>query len=139
MQVVVTPDFQLSLKVLTKAKYSGVYGSVKEQINIFLKEYSTLAQIWDKNYMLFENETVRINKVRLENPSQNSGRSGGFRLIIICDKKTDTVGLLYVYPKTGPYGQSKLELDFQKKLVKNFSKLNKEGILLKYAGTEHEA
>lgn len=79
--------------------------------------------------MLFENGDVRINKVRLENPLQNSGKSGGFRMIILFDKRTQTIAPLYIFPKTGPYGMTNINLPFSKKLVKNYAKAKTEKAL----------
>ncbi len=133
MQIHQTPDFTKQLKNLTKPKYSGIYGTLKKEIDKFFKQYNTIEKVWDKNYMLFERmDTIRINKVRLENELQNSGKSGGFRIIIICDKRDNSIGLLWVYPKTGPYGSESTNLDLTKKLVKNYAKIKKEGLLEKF-------
>ncbi len=83
--------------------------------------------------MLFENAFIRINKIRLENELQNAGKSGGYRMIIICDKRTETVGLLYLYPKTGPLRMETTNLEFTKNLVKNYSEAKKARLLEKYS------
>jgi hypothetical protein len=103
MKIYQTPDFTRQLKILTKPKYTGIYGTLKKEIDNFFRQYDTIEKVWEKNYMLFERpDNIRINKVRLENELQNSGKSGGFRVIIICDKRDNSVGLLWVYPKTAP-------------------------------------
>ena len=122
MNIVSSPDFRSSLKDLTKSKYLGIYGTVEREAKLFFSEYRDFDQVWQKNYMLFENGDVRVNKVRLENPLQNSGKSGGYRMIILCDRRTKTIALLYIFPKTGPYGMSNINLEFSKKLVRNYSK-----------------
>ena len=132
MTVLQTPDFRLSFKTLTKPKYSGIYGSLHKEICDFFDEYKEFNDVWNKSYMLFEHKEVRINKIRLENQLQNSGKSGGFRIIMMCDKRSSTVTLLYVYPKTGPHGLQSLNLDFQKKLVKAYSKAKADGTLIEY-------
>jgi hypothetical protein len=129
MEIFQTPDFAGLIKTLTKPKYSNLYGTVKQEIADFFSHYSSFDQVWQKSYMLYENAFVRINKIRLENESQNSGKSGGFRMIVICDKRTKTVCLLYIYPKVGPLGMESTNLDFTKKLVKNYSESKASGLL----------
>ena len=132
MEIFATPDFSKRLKTLTKSKYSNVYGTIEKEIGDFFSEYNTFDQVWQKNYMLYENAYVRINKVRLENELQHSGKSGGFRMIILCDNRTKTIGLLYVYPKTGPLKMETTNLDFTKQLVKNYAEVRSKGLLEKY-------
>jgi mRNA-degrading endonuclease RelE of RelBE toxin-antitoxin system len=133
MEIYQTSDFAKQLKILSKPKHSGIYGTLKKEIDNFFKQYDTIEKVWEKNYMLFERpDNIRINKVRLENELQNSGKSGGFRIIIICDKRNNSVGLLWVYPKTGPHGSESTNLDLTKKLVKNYSRTKKEGVLEKF-------
>lgn len=132
MQIYQSPDFTSALKDLTKPKYANTYGTVKKEIDNFFAEYATFNQVWTKNYMLYENSFVKINKVRLENEAQNSGKSGGFRLIILCDSRTREIGLLYIYPKVGPKGKVSVNLNFSKMLVKNYLAAKKSGLLKKY-------
>jgi hypothetical protein len=82
--------------------------------------------------MLFEHGDVRVNKIRLENKLQNSGKSGGYRLIVICDKRSESICLLYVYPKIGPHGIENTNLEFTKKLVKNYAQYKKENKNLEF-------
>jgi hypothetical protein len=42
---------------------------------------------------------IRLIKVRLQNLDLKLGLADGYRLIIICNKSRDHVGLLKVYPK----------------------------------------
>jgi mRNA-degrading endonuclease RelE of RelBE toxin-antitoxin system len=133
MEIFTTPEFNKLLKTLTKPKYSKIYGTIKKEIDGFFSDYSSFDQVWQKNYMLYENAYIRINKVRLENELQHSGKSGSFRMIIICDKRTGTIGLLYLYPKTGPLRMESTNLDFAKNLVKNYSEVKAAGLLEKYS------
>src|SRR5690349_21098211 len=102
MNIETSPDFRKALKDISKKKHIGVYGTVKQEIKEFFKEYSTFDSVWYKTFMLFENDIVRVNKIRLENEKQNSGKSGGYRILVLCDRRTQSVGLLYIYPKIGP-------------------------------------
>jgi len=132
MEIFQTPDFAALLKTLTKPKYSNLYGTVNQEIAAFFSHYSSFEQVWQKSYMLYENAFIRINKIRLENEQQNSGKSGGFRMIIICDKRTKQICLLYIYPKVGPLGMDSTNLEFTKKLVKNYSEAKASGLLKPY-------
>ncbi len=132
MQIYQSSDFISALKDLTKPKYANIYGKVKKEIDTFFAEYPSFNQVWGKNYMLYENRFVRINKVRLENEAQNSVKSGGFRLIILCDNRAHEIGLLYIYPKVGPKGKVSINLEFSKKLVKTYATAKKSGLLKKF-------
>ena len=50
-------------------------------------------------------------------------------MIIICDKRSESVGLLYVYPKVGPLQMGNTNLEFTKNLVKDYSKAKANGSL----------
>jgi len=136
MEIFKTPNFTKILKTLSKTKYCNTYGGINKEIYNFFIDYSSFDQVWQKSYMLFENAFIRINKVRLINEFQQSGKSGGFRMIIICDKRTEVIGLLYLYPKTGPLRMDTTNLDFAKQLVKNYSKVKTAGLLEKYFSGE---
>ena len=79
MEIFKTPGFAKLLKILAKPKYTYIYGTIKKEIDGFFIHYSSFEDVWNKNYMLYENSFIRVNKVRLENELQNSGKSGGFR------------------------------------------------------------
>jgi hypothetical protein len=138
MDIFTTPGFNALIETLSKPKYSKIYGTIKREIDGFFHQYASFDQVWHKNYMLYENAHIRINKVRLENELQHSGKSGGFRMIIICDRRTETVGLLYLYPKTGPLRMENTNLEFTKNLVKNYSIVKAEGLLERYKPDKNE-
>jgi len=102
MQVYCSDEFLTALNKLTKPKFTKVYGSLTAEIAQFFKDHDTFDKVCNKSYVIRETQFIRVNKIRLENPLQNSGTSGGFRLIVICDNRTQHIGLIYVYPKTGP-------------------------------------
>lgn len=120
MKIFQSPDFAREFNKLMRPKYVGIYGTLQKEIAQFFLENNDFEKVWVQNYPLAEHANIRINKVRLENSSQNTGKSGGFRLLIICDKKDRSVGLLFVFPKTGPHGKNNIDLNFQKSLVKNY-------------------
>lgn len=134
MIILQSPDFLREVKKTNKPKYSNVYGSIIDELNIFFSENLNFEEVWAKNYFIFQKDQIRINKVRLPNHKQKSGKSGGFRAIILCDKNDESVILLYVYPKTGSEGKNSLDSEFEKKLVRNASKYKADGLLTVFFG-----
>jgi len=132
MQIFCSTEFTKSLNLLTKAKFSNTYGTLKAEISEFFRQNDTFEKVFSKNYLLRENISVRINKVRIENPCQNSGKSGGYRLITLCDKRTSNIVLLYIYPKTGPHGKNDTPTEFLIKIAKKYSEDKKSGKLTEY-------
>lgn len=132
MQIFCSTEFTNSLKTLTKSKYSNTYGTLKKEIAEFFRQHDTFEKVFTKSYMLRENLHVRINKIRLDNPCQNSGGSGGYRLITLCDRRTSSVCLLYVYPKTGPHGISDTSTEFLIKIAKKYGEDKKANKLTEY-------
>jgi len=132
MQVYCSDEFLTALNKLTKPKFTNVYGSLTAEIAQFFKDYDTFDKVWNKSYVIRETQFIRINKVRLENPLQNSGTSGGFRLIVICDNRTQHIGLIYVYPKTGPHGTPNTPKDFLVKITKGYHQAKAAGKLKLY-------
>jgi hypothetical protein len=132
MQIYCTTEFVNNLNKLTKPKFINTYGTLKTEISDFFKQYDTFEKIWNKSYMLRESKFVRINKVRLENNLKNGGKSGGFRLITLCDNRSKDVVLVYVYPKTGPHGVDSTSNDLLVKIVKGYKKDRDNGKLIPY-------
>ena len=90
-------------KLIKKPKYG--YISCKNDIELFLQD-KTVETLW--NYRNTEQDIsnyIRLKKTRLVNSFLKVGSSGGFRIVYIVDLQKDFVCLLYVYPKTGKYGQ----------------------------------
>jgi mRNA-degrading endonuclease RelE of RelBE toxin-antitoxin system len=132
MQIFCSTEFSKAVKNLTKSKYSNTYGTLKKEISDFFKQHDTFEKVFNKSYMLRENQSVRINKIRLDNPCQNSGGSGGYRLITLCDKRTSNVALLYVYPKTGAHGMNDTSTDFLIKIAKRYAEDKNANKLTEY-------
>lgn len=133
MQIFCSTEFVNNLNKLTKPKFKYIYGTLPDEVSNFFKEHDTFEKVWNKSYMLTENKFVRINKVRLGNDLQNSGTSGGYRLIVICDNRTEEVGLIYVYPKVGPHGVDSTSKEFLVKIVKGYTNDKKNNHLRPYS------
>jgi hypothetical protein len=108
------------LKKLCKEKYKPIYGTVKEEITNFLETCNTLELVWEQNEFIDGNNIIRLNKIRLPNRLLTSGKSGGFRILIICNKGNDTITLLYIFPKVGPERMDNIGNNFKKELVKEY-------------------
>lgn len=129
MDILQSPEFIRAIKILNKPKLKNTYGSIRNELNDFFSQYFTFEAVWNKHYCLSEEGHIRINKIRLDNTKQNSGKSGGYRLIVICNKVEETVILLYIYPKTGSHGSVSIEKSSLRKLIKKCL-LDKENGLL---------
>jgi hypothetical protein len=84
------------------------------------------------NYKLRELGDIRILKIRVQNSGQNLSSADGFRLILLCNRKNQTVTFLNVYPKRGKLAllnQSKEETIRQ---VNSYSEELKSGILVRH-------
>jgi mRNA-degrading endonuclease RelE of RelBE toxin-antitoxin system len=114
------------LAKLSKKK-KGLYSSVSKDVESWFKEHNAFALIWGSNYTLRDTGIIRIIKVRLSNSQTNKGSSSGYRLILCCNDKTKTVGLLYIFPKTGPLGMDNINEELEKKLVRRYIEEHKNG------------
>lgn len=132
MKVYKTPSFVACIEKITKKKYSRIYGTLPYEIDQFFKEYTTFEAIWHKNQMIIEHAHIRLNKIRLENPLQNTGKSGGYRIMVLCDKRDESINLLYVYPKVGPLEIKSLLDTYSKQLVRDFLKSRDSGELVEH-------
>ena len=77
----------------------------------------TFQEIWEMNTRLSERGDVRVLKIRFANSDENISASGAFRVIALCNKKTETVSLLAVYPKTGKLGMASIPKSEMKRLI----------------------
>lgn len=96
--------FDRQLSRLTKKQKDG-YSSCKNDIHNFFKN-KKLNTLWGyRNTEKNISNTIKLKKTRLANSYLKIGSSGGFRLISVIDIQKETVTLIYIYPKTGKYGQ----------------------------------
>jgi hypothetical protein len=95
--------FRDSLENLSRKEKNG-YHSCKKDICDFLKVLP-FDDVWELNYRVKDLDNIRIIKIRLKNSFQNLSSADGFRLIVCCNKKYQTVAFLNIYPKRGKMGQ----------------------------------
>jgi mRNA-degrading endonuclease RelE of RelBE toxin-antitoxin system len=118
LKVFQTTEFlYLKKKILKKKNF---YGCLDACIEDFFKEHCTFQSVYDSNYFIFSKAGLKINKIRLPNKTMNQGKSGGYRLIVACNPKTENIVLLSIYPKIGKFAKSNLEDGELLKLLKGF-------------------
>ncbi len=109
--------FRDSIGNLCKKEKDG-YHSCRNDICDLLKSRS-FDEIWAMNTLLREMPGIRLIKLRVKNSFQNISSADGFRLIICCNRKYQTVTFLNVYAKRGKLAmmdQSKEEYKRQLKI-----------------------
>jgi hypothetical protein len=95
--------FRNSLKNICNREKYGYRSCEKDICNLF-KSHS-FDDIWEMNYRVRDLDNIRVLKVRVQNSFQHLSSSDGFRLILCCNKKYQTITFLNVYPKRGKLGQ----------------------------------
>lgn len=118
--------FRDSLERLCRREKDG-YQSCKKDICDLLKEQS-FDDIWEMNFRVRDLDNIRVIKIRVQNSSQNLSSADGFRLIVCCNKKLQTVVFLNIYPKRGKLGQLDQSKEEFKRQLKTFlsAQQNKE-------------
>lgn len=95
--------FRNSLETLCRREKDG-YWSCKKDICFLLKELS-FDDIWEINFRVKYLDNIRVIKIRIQNSFQNLSSADGFRLIVCCNRKYQSVVFLNIYPKRGKLGQ----------------------------------
>lgn len=78
--------------------FSGIYTDIDSAISLW--GYQTFVDHKTRVKGSLDG-TIRLYKIRIQNPKMNSGKSGGFRLIYGVSFDSNTVCLLYIYTKRG--------------------------------------
>ena len=95
--------FRDSLENLCRKEKNG-YHSCKKDICNQLNNQS-FDNIWEMNFRVKDLDNIRVIKIRVQNSFQNLSSADGFRLIVCCNKKQQTVAFLNIYPKRGKLAQ----------------------------------
>jgi hypothetical protein len=72
------------------------------------------------NYRVRDLDNIRVIKIRIQNSLQNLSSSDGFRLVLCCNKKYQSVIFLNIYPKRGKLGQLDQSKEEFKQQLKNY-------------------
>lgn len=113
--------------MLCKRKDTG-YNSRSTDICDALKELS-FDDIFNLHFLIREIGDLRVIKLRLKNSELNLSSADGYRLILVCNKKHDHVGLLKIYPKRGKHSKMDLSKSEYKELLKIYGAELKTGKL----------
>ena len=122
-----TSSFEYKFNDLKK-KYKN-YGSLgKDLFNFF--DGQTLESVFEQKQII-DNKApkYRLIKCRIVNSGSKFSERSGFRLYYNVIFEQSIINLLYVYPKTGPYAQESLDIDFIKLQTKLFIKEKDQAIL----------
>ena len=103
--------------ICRREKYG--YQSCKKDISDLLKGHS-FDNIWEMNYRVRDLDNIRVIKIRIQNSLQNLSSSDGFRLVVCCNKKYQSVTFLNIYPKRGKLGQLDQSKEEFKQQLKNY-------------------
>jgi hypothetical protein len=110
--------FRNSIENICRREKYG-YNSCIKDICDLLKPYS-FDSIWEMNYRVRDLDNIRVIKIRIQNSLQNLSSSDGFRLIVCCNKKYQSVIFLNIYPKRGKLGQLDQSKEEFKQQLKNY-------------------
>lgn len=95
--------FRTSVESLCRKEKDGYHSCKKDICNLLGK--LSFDDIWEMNFRVKDLDNIRLIKIRVQNSLQNLSSADGFRLIVCCNKKYQTVAFLNIYPKRGKLGQ----------------------------------
>lgn len=82
----------------------------------------TFQEIFQKKYILKDSGDHKILKIRIANSEQNKGKSAGFRLIAVLDRKKELIVFIAIYPKVGNQGKDNLSKEELKDCLNTYKK-----------------
>lgn len=95
--------FRDSLENLCRKEKNGYHSCKKDICNLLNNQ--SFNNIWEMNFRVKDLDNIRVIKIRVQNSFQNLSSADGFRLIVCCNKKQQTVAFLNIYPKRGKLAQ----------------------------------
>ena len=122
--------FRDSLENLCRKEKNG-YHSCKKDICDLLKGLS-FNDIWELNFRVRDLDNIRVIKIRIQNSFQNLSSADGFRLIVCCNKKHQTVVFLNIYPKRGKLGQLDQSKEEFKRQLKTYLSAHQSNQLVEH-------
>lgn len=121
-------NFRISLESLCRKEKYG-YHSCNKDICDALSGLS-FDDIWEMKFLLRELENIRLIKLRIKNSHQNLSSSDGFRLIICCNRKYQSVTFLNIYPKRGKLGRLDQSKEEYKQQLRTYLTAMRENTLI---------
>lgn len=117
--------FSDSLSVIVKA-----YPNVRTDLVESAKDI-TFDEAFEKNYTLSDSGIAKIIKTRVQNSSQNKGKSSGFRVIYFINKKTNEIIFLNIFSKVGKSGKENVSKSEIKEYLETYKSEHESNALLK--------
>lgn len=130
MRLYQTTEYLYTKKKLLKKK--KCYACIDAVIEEFLASEPTFQEVCESGSLVQTGSGKSIYKLRLMNRTMKQGKRGGYRILIACNSKTESVTFLTVYGKTGSLEKKDLESDELVKLLKGLKKNIKENDLVEY-------
>ena len=125
-----TSTFRQSIITLCKKERNGYHKCQKDICDRF-KDLS-FEDIWMLTTKLKDLDNIKIIKVRVPNSHLNLSAADSFRVIIVCDKRDNSIAFLEIYPKRGKLSKLDISQEEIKRLLKQFIAEKKTGILIKH-------
>jgi mRNA-degrading endonuclease RelE of RelBE toxin-antitoxin system len=121
-----TSRFNSDIQDLIKSRYDSVRADIKD----FKDKINSFQEFFDLSTCIIPSNEVRTIKHRIKDSFNRRGSSGGFRVIFIANKKTQTVTFCHVYPKVGSLGKSSASKDEVKEIVNEYISQHKAKSLI---------
>ena len=125
--------FRNSIIRLCKKERDGYHLCKIDIYNIF-KDLS-FDDIWAKNYLVRDLNTIRVIKIRIPNSFQNLSSADGYRLIICCNRNHKTINFLNIYPKRGKLCQMDQSSGDYVRQLKEYLESYKLGQMIEHENT----
>ena len=112
------------------------YPSLKKDLAEEFKNFD-IDVIFAKKYVLKDSGMVKILKVRIANSEQNKGKSAGFRIILIVDKRKNELVFLTIFAKTGTLGRENIDKEELKDCLVIYKDEHKNNLLIDLDPKKH--
>lgn len=107
MRIFATPFFVREFMKLSKGKYVSAYGRIAIDLGTEFSRVDTIPAILQSGsvvtYLGYGDEYKPL-KLRAGNSTMKTGKSSGYRVILVTIEEEDAIVLASVYPKIGPLG-----------------------------------
>ncbi len=118
MKIFLTSDFFSQATRLIKKPKDGYQSCLEDIISSISNK--NINDLIIGNPVLFEQDPINLVKIRLPNSFQKLSKRDGFRLISVIDKESESFTLVYIFPKTGKYGQDNISKKDEINLLNNY-------------------
>lgn len=106
------------------------YNSVRTDVKDFKDKINSFQEFFELPTCIIPSNEVRTIKHRLKDSFNRRGTRGGFRIIFIANKKTETITFCHIYPKVGTLRKISVSKEEVKEIVNEYVQLYKSKSLL---------